>query len=571
MAMATSIDQKFTRQFLDNQFDPTDAKAVTAAFEALLNRPIGSPKELEKWILDGEELSAVISDRYSRAHVASTVNTTDEKAEAQFMHLVENIIPLTETYGFKLNRKLLDSPHVTKLDPFYECYVRVVRTDAEIFREENVPLKIQERKLVNEFEKIMGGLMATFRGKEMTMQQLLRFLEDPDRATRKEAFETRAAIRLKAAPELDSLYDRMLEVRQKIARNAGFKNFRDYQFAAYHRFDYTPEDCFRFHEAISSHVVPVVSRSHEDRKKKLGIDAIKPWDVLVDPEAKEPILPFSSAEELIEGCRKIFNKVDGELGQYFEHMISRKLLDLDSRKGKAPGGYCTHFSEERVPFIFMNAVGTKRDVDTLLHEGGHAFHYYLAREQRLTSYHLPALEFAEVASMAMELLSRPYFAEFYKGQALGRVLSEQLKKILEFFPFMAMIDAFQHWVYTTDKPDANSRRAKWAELEKRFQPALDWSGFENMRDIGWQYNHVFAVPFYYIEYGIAQLGALAVWKQSLADHKRAVELYKKGLSLGGSRPLPELFSAVGARFGLSSEVIRPLVDAVVENLAKPVA
>ncbi|MBI3542189.1 MAG: M3 family oligoendopeptidase [Deltaproteobacteria bacterium] len=565
-----NVDKKFPRKYLSPSFDASNAADVTRLYDELLARAVASRDDLEKFIFDWEELGGAIHDRYSRAHVASTVDTTDEKAEKAYMQLVEQVLPLTETYGFKLNKKMLETPAAGQLGEFYACHLRTARKDVEIFREENVPLGVQERKLVNEFEKIMGGLTAKFRGKELTMQQLARFLEEPDGATRREAYEARVAVRSRVAGELDALYDRMLEVRRKIAANAGFKSFRDYTFASMHRFDYAPEDCFKFHDAIERHVVPVVSRFHDARMKKLGVPTLRPWDLQVDPESKTPITPFSTAGELVEGCRKIFRQVDAELGEYFDHMISKKLLDLDSRKGKAPGGYCTSFSEERVPFIFMNAAGTKRDVDTLLHEGGHSFHYYLSREIPLTSYHHTGLEFAEVASMAMELLSRPYFKEFYAKDVLPRVLDDQLKKVVEFFPFMAMIDAFQHWVYTAppDATGAQARRSMWSELERRFQPKLDWSGLEGYRDLGWQYPHVFAVPFYYVEYGIAQLGALAVWKQSLDDHHAAVERYKSGLRLGGSKPLPELFSAVGARFGMSGEIIAPLVQAVEKNLSR---
>lgn len=565
--MSASVEKKFPRKYLAPDFDAESVEAVKKSYDELSKRVIDSPQTLEKWIHDAEELGSAIHDRYSRAHVASTVDTTNEAAEKKLMHIIENILPITETFGFELNKKLMASMHREKLGAFYDCYLKSVQTDIDIFREENVPLKTEERKLVNEFEKVMGGLTAKFRGQELTMQQLAVYFEHPDAATRKEAYEVRATERRRVAGELDALYDRMLEVRRKIAKNSGFKSFRDYQFASYHRFDYTPEDCFKFHDAIAKNIVPLVSRSHDERMKQLGITSLRPWDVQVDPESKTPLKPFSTSKELTDRCQRIFRQVDEQLGSFFDHMLSKGLLDLESRKGKAPGGYCTSFSEERVPFIFMNAAGTKRDVDTLLHEGGHSFHYYLAREIPLSSYHHTGLEFAEVASMAMELLSRPYFKEFYQGDELKRVLKNQLQKILEFFPFMAMIDAFQHWVYTeTGDVGAGARRRKWAELEKRFQPKLDWSGFEDVRDIGWQYPHVFSVPFYYIEYGIAQLGALAVWRQSLTNYKDAVARYKQGLSLGGSKTLPELFNAVGARFGMSNEIIEPLVKTVEQQL-----
>lgn len=560
------LNKTIVRQYLRKDFDATDKKQVEDEFKRLEDAKPEGVEKLEAWITHWEELSSAIGESYSRASVAVTVDTTDSAAETRFMRIASEILPVAETCGFNLGRKLLAHKDCDKLPAFYANYMRALRADVEIYREENVALKVEERKLVNEFEKIMGGLSVKFRGEEMTMQQCARFLEDPDQATRKESFEARAAVRNKIAPELDDLYGRMFKIRDKIATNAGFKNFRDYQFKSWHRFDYTPEDCFKFHDAIARTIVPVVAKIQDRRKEKLGVKTLKPWDTVVDPDAKTPIQPFEDVEQLVSGCRKIFHKVDADLGKLFDHMVEENLLDLDSRKGKAPGGYCTQFSESKDAFIFMNAAGTRRDVDTLLHEGGHSFHYYLASKIPLASYHHTGLEFAEVASMSMELLSRPHLGEFYPKDVLPRVLRDQLQKVIEFFPFMAMIDAFQHWVYTSKTVDPKAWRSKWTELAKRYQPDLDWSGYEHIEAIGWQYPHVFSVPFYYVEYGIAQLGALSVWARSLENVKEAVEGYKAGLSLGATKTLPELFKAVGARFGMEESIIAPLVKKVEQEI-----
>ncbi len=561
-----NLNKKYERKYVSPTFKANDSVAVKKYFDELNTREITNLKALEKWIYDWEELGSIVHDSYSKSHVKVTVDTTDSKAETEFMQLVTEILPLIESEGFKLSKKCIDSVYCKELPTFYDLFIKGLKTDIDLFRKENIPLKIEERKLDNEFEKIMGCWIVNFRGQEMTMQQVARYLEDPIEATRKEAFEARIQVRLQDSDKLTNLYGRMLELRQKIAKNAGFKNYRDYQFKSYHRYDYTPQDCIDFHQAIEKAIVPLVTKMNQDKCKKLNIRTLTPWNTEVDPEAKQAITPFKNTNELIDGCERIFDKVDAEISAFFKHMKENKLLDLDSRKGKAPGGYCTQFSEDRVPFIFMNAAGSKRDVDTLLHEGGHSFHYYFSREIPLSSYHHTGLEFAEVASMSMELLSRPYFNEFYKGDEIDRVRRDQLKKILEFFPFMAMIDAFQHWVYETNTIDPKEWNKKWAELSKRFKPDLDWTGFENVRDIGWQYPHIFTVPFYYVEYGIAQLGALSIWKTSLDNHKKAVELYKNGLRLGATKPLPELFSSIGAKFGMKEEIIAPLVSTVKKEI-----
>ena len=361
----------------------------------------------------------------------------------------------------------------------------------------------------------------------------------------------------------------MLEVRRQIAHNASFGTYRDYAFKEKKRFDYTPDDCLAFHRAVEQHVVPIVAEIWEERRRKLGVDTLRPWDVnvrpndpVVDPDGKEPLRPFNSVEQLSEKCARIFSQIDNELGGFYREMQESRLLDLANRPGKAPGAYMTSFSDRRVPFILMNAIGSKADVETLLHEAGHAFHYFLARHQPLVSYHFAGHEFSEVASMGMELLARPYLGEFYREADLHTLHDDQIKNAVSLFPWIAMIDAFQHWVYTTEENGREERKARWVELESRFRPWIDWSGVEEYRDIVWQYPHVFDVPFYYIEYGIAQLAAFRVWLNSLVDKAWAVGAYKNALSLGGSRPLPELFRAAGAEFSLSEETIGEIMRGV---------
>jgi oligoendopeptidase F len=558
--------RRIPHRFVPEGFDPVDVVALEKLYDRLEARDTETRAELERFIFDWEELVAAVYERATLAYIDMTVDTTNPQYEERYLKIVENVLPVQEQRDFALKQKALASPAVGQLDDRYAMLLRNIRSEVGLFREANVPLLTETRKLEQEYEKIAGAEEAEFRGKTYTMPQLVPFLEEQDRDTREGAWRARWGAKLKDAGALDDLYDRMYVVRQEIAHNAGYANFRDYTFEEKKRFDYTPEDCMAFHAAIEMHVVPVVAKHWEERRERLGLKALRPWDLEVDTEGAPRLRPFDRVERLQEGCERIARNIDPQLGHFFREMIDSGLLDLENRPGKAPGGYMDMLADTRVPFIFMNAVGSKDDVETLLHEGGHSFHYYLARELPLPSYHNTTHEFSEVASMSMELLSRPYLGEFYSQQELERLLGDQLKEKLRFFPFMAMIDAFQHWVYTAEEHGAQARKAKWTELEERFRPGIDWSGLERFREIGWQYPHVMDAPFYYVEYGIAQLAALRVWLNSLEDQQEAVAAYKRGLALGGSRPLPVLFAAVGAEFGLNDRVVEAVVDGMLEQM-----
>ncbi len=556
------------RRFVGATVDAADPAAISDLYGQLAARPLPDHAALVAWIQDWDEVTALADEVYNAAYIAMSCNTADAAAEAHYLRVLEELLPVLERNNFQLQRKLLDAPAVGALDAAqYGTFLREVRARVALFREENVPLQTEAQKMEQEYDKITGSQMVDFQGEQRTMQQMAVFLEENDRALREAAWRARDAVRAADQAALDDLYDRMLPVRQQIARNAGYSNYRDYTFADKLRFDYTPDDCLAFHAAIERHVVPVVTEFNARRRRLLGYYSIRPWDTQVDPAGLPPLRPFGEVDELIAGCRRVFAQVDPELSGFYNAMVEGQLLDLGSRPGKASGGYMTSLRERRVPFIFMNAVGLKRDVDTLLHEGGHAFHYFLAREQPLQAYHHAGHEFSEVASMSMEFLARPYLGAFYTPAQLAGLHDDQIRDALSFLPFMAMIDAFQHWVYTTAQPDAAARRAKWAELEARFRPDLDWHGLEGTRDSGWQYPHVFGSPFYYVEYGIAQLAALRIWLNSLTDERGAVQAYKQALALGGSRPLPELFQAAGAEFGLHDRIVGEIVQGAVAQIA----
>jgi len=432
-----------------------------------------------------------------------------------------------------------------------------------------VPLETEEAILSQQYQKLSGSLTVHFRGEEKTLVQMGRYLEEPDRPLRQEAWELVANRRLQEADKFDDILDQQIKLRSQIASQAGFGNYRDYAFRRLGRFDYTPEDCAKFHEAVEKEIVPIMRELQAQRRAQLKLDKLRPWDLSVDPLNRPPLKPFGQIDEMVSRTQKIFNRLDGELAGGFQQMQDLKLLDLDNRKGKAPGGYQSTLSESRLPFIFMNAVGLQRDVETILHEAGHAFHALATREEDLYAYRGAPIEFCEVASMSMELLGNEFIEEFYSSDDSKRARRVHLEGVVGVFPWIATVDAFQHWIYTHPSHSREERRQAWLGLMDRFGGTVDWSGFEKARANLWHRQlHIFLHPFYYIEYGIAQLGALQVWSNSKRDKAKALGDYKMSLALGGSRPLPELFSAAGCQFEFSRKTIEPLAKVLREELGK---
>ncbi len=451
----------------------------------------------------------------------------------------------------------------------YEVFDRDVKNHVELFRAENVTLETEEAKLCQQYQKLIGAQTVTFRGEEKTLVQMGKYLEEPDRALRQEAWELVAQRRLQDAEKCEEIFGQLIQLRTQIAKNAGFENYRDFMFRKMGRFDYTPADCVNFHNAVEMEIIPVVREIQNERKRQLKLEKLRPWDLAVDPQNRAPLKPFAEVDRMISHTQNIFNRLDAGLAAGFKQMQDLKLLDLDNRKGKAPGGYQSTLSEARVPFIFMNAIGLQRDVETMLHEAGHAFHAQATREEDLYTYRSAPIEFCEVASMSMELLGNEFLEEFYPVAEANRARRTHLEGIIGFFPWMATVDAFQHWIYTHPGHTRAERKTEYLELMDRFGGDLNWSGCEAARAYSWQRQlHIFLHPFYYVEYGIAQLGALQVWANSKANKVKALNDYKKSLALGGSRPLPELFAAAGCKFQFDAATIRPLIQLADSELKK---
>jgi oligoendopeptidase F len=553
-------------RFLPDILNAADPAAVEALYDRLEARPLGSRRALESFILDWDEFESYLWDEQSRAYVEMTQDTADEARRARYANQVERVLPLVESRGAALKRRVLTSPAVEELGEEYSVFLRHLRAEVELYCEENLPLLTRELTLCQEFEAISGAQLADFQGRPHTLPQLWRFLQEPDRQVREEAWRARSQAQLADAARLDALFDDLLEVRRKIARQAGCADYREYAFRKLKRFDYGPPECLELHEAVERQVVPVAAAAREWRGSRLGVESIRPWDLAADPDGHAPPRPFERVEELEEGTQRILSRLDPEFGEWFTRLRREQLLDTANRPGKAPGGYMEVFAHRRVPFIFMNAVGTPRDVETLLHEAGHAFNYFLARDLPLHAYRFPPLEFAEVASMSMELLARPMLDEFYPEEERQRLADEQIRSIVGLFCHLAMSDAFQHWLYTTPDPSADARRAMWCELEDRFRPGVDWSGLEEVKAIGWQFLHIFTHPFYIIEYAIAQLAALRIWLRSLSEPATALTDLKAALALGGSRPLPELFRTAGVEFDFSEPAVAAAVAGTLAQL-----
>jgi oligoendopeptidase F len=534
-------------------------------YEALASAPIDDPTA---WLLEWSKLEEILEEAGTVAMIAYTCDTADPAKEAANLRWSSEIFPKAVEMQVRLAQRLVELGYT---EPGLEVAIRGFRTDIEIFREENVPLFSELETLVAAYQKITGGLTVDWNGEEKTVPQLQPFLKDRDRTIREKAFRLGAQAYLEKRDEMARLFDEMYEKRQRVARNAGFADFQAYAFKSKHRFDYTPEDCASFHRAVERTVAPAVERIMTYRRSRLGVETVRPWDTQVELEGARPLKPFSDVAGLVEPARRVFNSLDPELGAQFGRMADEGLLDLESRPGKAPGGYCTKLPWRGVPFIFMNAVGVPDDVSTLVHEAGHSFHDFASHRQKYVWQRSVTHEAAELASMSMELLAAPYLTlptGYYPPDEARTAWTEHLEDVLVTLAHIASVDAFQAWIYTSGKgSDAAGRDAAWLEIRTRFERGVDWSALERERVSRWYRQlHIFEYPFYYIEYGIAQLGALQLWRASKADPAGTVRRYREALALGGTVSLPEMYRAAGAKLIFNEKDMGELVSLVESEL-----
>jgi len=535
-------------------------------YEQLSNAELNNLHDLENWMLQRSELESFVSEDLGKRYIAMTCNTTDEKASEAYSFFVAQIQPEIAPYSNQLDKKLLDCPFTELLDKeLYHIYLRAVKMNIAIFREENIPLLTELNNLAQQFSTVSGSMSVVIDGNEMTLPQAAKLLQLNDRNKRKEAYETVAQKRAQARAELDGIMDQMVKLRHQVALNAGYDNFRDYMFDALGRFDYKPEDCFNFHDSVKKFIVPMLDELDLKRKGELGLESLKPYDFEVDSTGLSPLKPFNNAAELVSKTKKIFGTLDPYFESCLTTMDSLNLLDLESRKGKAPGGYLYPLPLTGVPFIFMNAVGSLRDLVTMVHEGGHAIHSFLSNHLKLNDFKNVPSEVAELASMSMELISMQHWQAFFENKAdFERARLEQLDDILRTLPWVAAIDKFQHWLYCNPIHSANERKQSWINIYSEFGGKYtDWTGYEENKAYLWHKQlHLFEVPFYYIEYGFAQLGAIAMWRNYLQNENKAIAQYKAALSLGYTKSIGKIYETAGIKFDFSEAWISELSNFV---------
>lgn len=562
--------KKLPRHFLPADFEVKDWTSLEPFFKELAERPIESGADLQQWLKDLSELEAVVSEDACWRQIKMTCDTENKELEASFNFFMMEIQPKIQPFADLLNKKLVQSAFVGELDQQkYFTYLRTVRKNIDLFREANIPLQAELSVEAQRFGMISGKMTVEVNGKEYTLQQAAKFLEDPDRKLREEVYRKINERRLQDKTELNELFSALLFKRNQVALNAGFENFRDFRFVELGRFDYKKEDCFQFHEAVKLHVMPLVNQLYESKLKKLGLDSLRPWDVEAEPLGIEPLRPFKTGEELIEKTIECFRQLKPFFGDCLQKMKTMGHLDLESRKGKAPGGYNCPLAESGAPFIFMNAAGQLDDVTTMVHEGGHAIHSFLSHNLELNGFKDYPTEIAEVASMSMELFSMDHWKIYFdKPEELVRAKEQQLERVITIFPWIATIDKFQHWIYEHPLHSNEERAAAWMDILKEFSsPVIDFSGLDEYRLYSWQRQlHLYEVPFYYIEYGIAQLGAIGLWQQYKQSPDKAINNYITALNMGGTRTLPALFRAAGLEFDFSPGHISGLMKFVKEEL-----
>ncbi len=564
--------KKLPRTFLPTDFAVTDWASLEPYFKNLLERAITGKASLEQWLKDQSELEAAVSEDACWRQIKMTCDTENKELEEAFNYFCLQIQPQIQPMADALNKKLMATPFLSELEKEkYHTYLRSIRKSIELFREENIPLQAEAAVLQQQFGQITGAMMVTVNDEEYTLQQAAKFLENPDRKLREEVYRKIQDRRLQDKDKLDELYDKLIALRNKEAQNAGFDNYRDYRFKELGRFDYTKEDCFQFHAAVKQHVLPLVNDIYKKKQQQLGLEELRPWDLDAQPEGQQPLRPFKTGEELLQKSIACFNELRPFFGQCLQKMKELQHLDLESRKGKAPGGYNCPLAESGAPFIFMNAAGQMHDVTTMVHEGGHAVHSFLAHPLSLNGFKEYPMEIAEVASMAMELFSMDHWNVFFNdAEELSRAKEHQLERVISIFPWIAIIDKFQHWVYEHPLHTHEERTAAWVAILKEFQDGVvNYEGLDNYRSNAWQRQlHLFEVPFYYIEYGIAQLGAIGMWKQYKTNPEQALDNYCNALSLGGTRTLPELYKTAGLEFDFSPEKIKGLMEFVKTEMDK---
>ena len=573
--MDSNVAGRGTSSFVDDGFNPGDWDEIKPYVNELLNRKISCSKCIEGIIRDASELSEHISEKGALLYIAMTCDTESEEKRSSFLDFVENIRPKLSEFSDSLNRRLIEHEAVKNLPSRYDLMIRSMKNDVDIFRKENIPLGVEQTKLVTESQTINGAMTVEFNGNEYTLPEMRRFLESNERAIREGAWKAVSDRRMQDEERLSEIFDELIVIRSKIARNAGFDTYTDYMFRAMERFDYSKEDCLEFHDAIEAVCVPLMREINSQRVVSLDLDFLMPWDVNEktgvgpDLQGRAPLKPFDNVGEMVEKLSTLFHNMSEDLGEKFDMLVEMDTLDLDTRKGKAPGGYQYYLQKSRVPFIFMNAAGLQGDLETMIHEAGHAFHSIYCSHLELIGERGYPIEFAEVASMSMELMTQEQWGEFYDEEEANRAKMGHLEGVIFLLPWIATIDSFQHWIYSNPEHTREERARVWNSIRDRFGSNMNWEEYTKFRDVSWQQQgHLFGVPFYYVEYGIAQLGALQLWRTQRKDPEKALSDYSNAMRLGNTKTLPELFTAADIKLGFDERHLSSLIQEVRTAMAE---
>ncbi len=562
--------------FIPEDFDASSWENIEPYVDDLIQRNLSCSSCLEKLISDSSNLAEHISETGALLYIGMTCDTENETKKNDFLNFVENIRPKLSKFSDKLNRRIAEHPSVGDLPDRYDLMIRGIKSDIDIFREENIPLGVEQTKLVTKAQGITGGMTVEFEGEERTFPEMKAFLESNNRSVREKAWKSMVSRWMNDSEELSEIFDELIKIRHEIAKNAGFDSYTNYMFKAMHRFDYTVEDCLTFHNSIEKVCMPIVREINEKRRSSFNLEILSPWDVNEksgsgpDIEGKNPLRPFENVGEMVQKLSELFHKMSRDLGNKFDKLVEMDTLDLETRKGKAPGGYQYYLEKSRVPFIFMNAAGLQGDLETMIHESGHAFHSLYCGHLDLIDERNYPIEFAEVASMSMELLTQDEWQIFYDNDdEVNRAILSHLEGVVFLLPWIATIDAFQHWIYANPNHTREERTEYWLSLRDRFGSKMDWKDNEDFRELSWQQQgHLFGVPFYYIEYGIAQLGALQLWQTHRKSPEKALKDYENAMKLGNTKILPELFAAAELKLGFDEKHVDSLINEVKTAMAE---
>ena len=562
--------------FIPEDFDASSWENIEPYVDDLIQRNLSCSSCLEKLISDSSNLAEHISETGALLYIGMTCDTENETKKTDFLNFVENIRPKLSKFSDKLNRRIAEHPSVGDLPDRYDLMIRGIKSDIDIFREENIPLGVEQTKLVTKAQGITGGMTVEFEGEERTFPEMKAFLESNNRSVREKAWKSMVSRWMNDSEELSEIFDELIKIRHEIAKNAGFDSYTNYMFKAMHRFDYTVEDCLTFHNSIEKVCMPIVREINEKRRSSFNLEILSPWDVNEksgsgpDIEGKNPLRPFDNVGEMVQKLSELFHRMSRDLGNKFDKLVEMDTLDLETRKGKAPGGYQYYLEKSRVPFIFMNAAGLQGDLETMIHESGHAFHSLYCGHLDLIDERNYPIEFAEVASMSMELLTQDEWQIFYDNDdEVNRAILSHLEGVVFLLPWIATIDAFQHWIYANPNHTREERTEYWLSLRDRFGSKMDWKDNEDFRELSWQQQgHLFGVPFYYIEYGIAQLGALQLWQTHRKSPEKALKDYENAMKLGNTKILPELFAAAELKLGFDEKHVDSLINEVKAAMAE---